>query len=267
MIEDQHERLRGHRIRTTLKRVPGILADLEPTPKRGSGAGTSEPKLPISETVLEAGDVLRSVFVTWARITMEERHVPPPTEDTIPALAAYLTYHSEWLGRHPAGDEAEDEIADAVANLERLTDQPSATVFAGRCPECGGAIYGKEGRDGGDVHDTRRARRGMRHHRQRRRRTPAAPRASRQHVRIRRRHSRDPARRGGHGAQVGESRAPGRILRRRDQGGAMADRIRHGADRDPRTRRYAWQRNDNGSVADENLSHPLEAPDLTLSVV
>ena len=25
MIEDQHERLRGHRIRTTLKRVPGIL--------------------------------------------------------------------------------------------------------------------------------------------------------------------------------------------------------------------------------------------------
>ena len=146
MIEDQHERLRGHRIRTTLKRVPGILADLEPTPKRGGGAGTSEPKLPISETVLEAGSVLRSVLVSWARITMEERHVPPPTEDTIPALAAYLTYHSEWLGRHPAGDEAEDEIADAVANLERLTDQPSATVFAGRCPECGGAIYGKEGR-------------------------------------------------------------------------------------------------------------------------
>ena len=35
MNEDQHERLRGHRIRTTLKRVPGILADLEPTPKRG----------------------------------------------------------------------------------------------------------------------------------------------------------------------------------------------------------------------------------------
>lgn len=146
MNEDQHERLRGHRIRTTLKRVPGILADLEPTPRRGSGAGSSEPKLPISETVLEAGDVLRSVFVTWARITMEERHVPPPAEDTIPALAAYLTYHSEWLGRHPAGDEAEDEIADAVANLERLTDPPGATVFAGRCPECGNAVYAKQGR-------------------------------------------------------------------------------------------------------------------------
>lgn len=147
MNEDQHERLRGHRIRTTLKRVPGILTDLEPTPKRGGGTGSSEPKLPISETVLEAGDVLRSVFVTWARITMEERHVPPPTEDTIPALAAYLTYHSEWLGKHDAGEEAEDEIADAVANLERLTDPPGATVFAGRCPECRGAIYGKEGRD------------------------------------------------------------------------------------------------------------------------
>ena len=146
MIEDQHERLRGHRIRTTLKRVPGILNDLEPTPKRGGGTGSSEPKLPISETVLEASQVLRNVLVTWARITMEERHVPPPTEDTIPALVAYLTYHSEWLGRHPVGEEAEDEIADAIANLERLTDQPSATVFAGRCPECGGAIYGKEGR-------------------------------------------------------------------------------------------------------------------------
>lgn len=146
MNEDQHERLRGHRIRTTLKRVPGILDDLEPTPKRGGGTGSSEPKLPISETVLDAGYVLRNVLVTWARITMEERHVPPPAEDTIPALAAYLTYHSEWLGKHDAGEEAEDHIADAVANLERLTDQPSATVFAGRCPECGGAIYGKEGR-------------------------------------------------------------------------------------------------------------------------
>ena len=146
MIEDQHERLRGHRIRTTLKRVPHILDDLEPTPRRGSGAGSSEPKLPISETVLEASNVLRNVLVTWARVTMEERHVPPPVEDTMPALAAYLTYHSEWLGKHDAGEEAEDHIADAVANLERLTDPPGATVFAGRCPECGSAVYAKQGR-------------------------------------------------------------------------------------------------------------------------
>ena len=90
--------------------------------------------------------MLRNVLVTWARITMEERHVPPPTEDTIPALVAYLTYHSEWIGRHPVGDEAEEEIADAIANLERLTDQPSSSVFAGRCPMCGSAVYGKEGR-------------------------------------------------------------------------------------------------------------------------
>lgn len=146
MIEDQHERLRGHRIRTTLKRVPHILDDLEPTPRRGSGAGTSEPKLPISETVLEAGDVLRSVLVSWARTTMEERHVPPPTQDTIPALVAYLIYHSEWLGTHPAGNEAEDEMADAIANLERLTDNPGTTIFAGHCPMCGSAVYAKDGR-------------------------------------------------------------------------------------------------------------------------
>ncbi|WP_181275993.1 hypothetical protein [Brevibacterium oceani] len=147
MIEDQHERLRGHRIRMTLKRVPQILDDLEPTPKRGGGAGSSEPLLPISETVLEAGSVLRNVLASWARITMEERHVPRPSRDTLPALAAYLTYHSEWLGKHEAGEEAEDEIADAVANLERLTDQPGASVFAGKCPECGGAVYAKEGRN------------------------------------------------------------------------------------------------------------------------
>lgn len=147
MIEDQHERLRGHRIRQTLKRIPHVLDDLEPTPKRGGGTGSSEPLLPISETVLEAGNVLRNVLVTWARITMKERHVPPPAEDTTPALAAYLTYHSEWLGKHDAGEEAEDEIADAVANLERLTDQPGARVFAGKCPECGGAVYAKEGRN------------------------------------------------------------------------------------------------------------------------
>lgn len=147
MIEDQHERLRGHRIRQTLRRIPDVLDDLEPTPKQGNGRPSAEIKLPISETVLEAGQVLRNVLVSWARITREERHVPPPAEDTLPALAAYLTYHSEWLGRHQAGAEAEDEIADAVANLERLTDNPGTTIFAGHCPTCGEAIYAKEGRN------------------------------------------------------------------------------------------------------------------------
>lgn len=146
MMEDQHERLRGHRIRQTLKRIPQVLDDLEPTPKRGNGRPNAEIKLPISETVLEAGQILRSVLVAWARITREERHVPGPVDDTATGLAAYLTYHSEWLGRHEAGAEAEDEIADAVANLERLTDQPGASVFAGQCPECGSAVYAKESR-------------------------------------------------------------------------------------------------------------------------
>ena len=186
MIEDQHERLRGHRIRTTLKRVPGILDDLEPTPKRGGGTGSSEPKLPISETVLEAWDVLRNVLVTWARITMEERHVPPPAEDTIPALVAYLTYHSEWLGRHPVGEEAEDEIADAIANLERLTDQPSGYRVRREVPRMRGSGLRQGGTGRRYLHDTRRTRRGVRHHRQRQRRTGAAPRPSREHVRIRR---------------------------------------------------------------------------------
>lgn len=146
---DQHERLRGHRIRQTLKRIPQVLDDLEPTPKHGNGRRSAEPKLPISETVLEAGNILRNVLVTWARITREERHVPPPNDDTAQGLAAYLTYHSEWLGKHDAGEEAEDEIADAVANLERLTDSPGTTVFAGHCPQCGSTIYAKEGRNAG----------------------------------------------------------------------------------------------------------------------
>lgn len=149
MIEDQHERLRGHRIRQTLKRIPQVLDDLEPTPKHGNGRPNAEIKLPISETVLEAGQILRSVLVAWARITRDERHVPGPVDDTAMGLAAYLTYHSEWLGKHDAGEEAEDEIADAVANLERLTDQPGTTVFAGHCPNCGTAIYAKEGRNTG----------------------------------------------------------------------------------------------------------------------
>lgn len=149
MIEDQHERLRGHRIRQTLKRIPQVLDDLEPTPKHGNGTPNTEIKLPISETVLEASNVLRNVLVTWARITREERHVPAPTDDTIPGLAAYLTYHSEWLAKHQAGPEAEDEIADAVANLERLTDNPGTTMFAGHCPNCGQAVYAKEGRNTG----------------------------------------------------------------------------------------------------------------------
>ena len=86
---------------------------------------------------------------------MEERHVPPPTEDTIPALVAYLTYHSEWLGRHPVGEEAEDEIADAVANLERLTDQPSALRIRREVPRMRGSDLRQGGADRSDVHGTR----------------------------------------------------------------------------------------------------------------
>ena len=146
MNEDQHERLRGHRIRTTLKRVPGILADLEPTPKRGSGAGTSEPKLPISETVLEAGDVLPLRFRDMG--ADHDGRTPRPTTNRghDPRTRRVPDLPLRMARQTPSRRRGQDEIADAVANLERLTDQPSATVFAGRCPECGGAIYGKEGR-------------------------------------------------------------------------------------------------------------------------
>ena len=86
---------------------------------------------------------------------MEERHVPPPTEDTIPALAAYLTYHSEWLGRHPAGDEAEDEIADAVANLETAHRSAQRDRVCREVPRMRGSDLRQGGAHGGDVHDTR----------------------------------------------------------------------------------------------------------------
>lgn len=144
--EQHHASLRGHRIRITLRSIPGVLEDLEPAPRTGQGGGGTAHPLPISETVLDAQRDLKHTLVSWAKLVSEERHINVMCHDSTRALATWLEGHAEWLGGHDAGEDCEDEIKAAVAHLERLTDRPDNMVFAGNCPRCDTPAYAKEGR-------------------------------------------------------------------------------------------------------------------------
>ena len=143
--QDHTDRLRGHRIRILLRGIPDTLHDLEPAPRHGIGQRPTERQLPISERVLEAKRHLRATLASWALLVAEERHVTPTCGDTTQTIAAWLQEHTEWLGRHPAGNDAEEEIRAAVQQLEHLTDRPGPTIFAGNCPTCDTPAYAPEG--------------------------------------------------------------------------------------------------------------------------
>ena len=145
--QDHIDRLRGHRIRNTLQGIPTILEDLEPTPRTSSnGPRSSERLLPISEKVLTAKTHLHQTLASWALLITEEARVPLDCQTDTESIATWLRQHTEWLAKHDAGQDAEDEIWTAVNDLETLTDRPGPTVFAGNCPTCDTPAYAPEGR-------------------------------------------------------------------------------------------------------------------------
>lgn len=145
--QDHIDSLRGHRIRNTLRGLPSILEDLEPTPRTSSnGPRSTERLLPISEKVLTAKAHTKATLASWALLVAQEASVPIRCHDTMTGIAEWLQQHAEWLAKHDAGQDAEDEIHAAITNLEHLTDRPGPTVFAGNCPTCATPAYAPEGR-------------------------------------------------------------------------------------------------------------------------
>ena len=135
-------------LRRALANVPEILGDLDVTLSRQTSrmgrGGHGEPPLAFDERASEVGYVLRSALVGWVRQLQEAQPEEWPG-DTAQSMAAWLSARLQRLVRHPAAEEAHGEIVAAVRAAERATDRAPERQFAGRCPGCGSALYGKPG--------------------------------------------------------------------------------------------------------------------------
>lgn len=131
-----------------LEAVPDLVRELDTTLSRQTSRTTagkaSVVPLPYDPRASEAGWVLRSALVGWVRVLQEARGEPWPP-DTLPGMAVWLSERLQRLVRHPAAPEAHGEICEAVRAAQRVTDRPAERQFAGRCPGCGSALYGKPG--------------------------------------------------------------------------------------------------------------------------
>ena len=105
--------------------------------------GTLKPNpLPYHGGASHAAGHMKATLVGWARLIHAETGADLPTSDTIAGIAAWMRPRVGWLRYHEAGQEAVDEITDAVADARRVVDRPADRLYAGPC-DCGEALYGR----------------------------------------------------------------------------------------------------------------------------
>lgn len=140
-----------------LAAVQELAADLDVAISRqtamGDG-GTGEPDTLWDERASQAAGALRSTLVGWVRVLQEGVQRVPAIgprcsdcthrtcmywdlsrgpADTMADMARWLTRHHRALLRHPASEEAVDELREAVRQARRATDRPAPLWYAGPC--------------------------------------------------------------------------------------------------------------------------------------
>lgn len=135
--------------------VPAHRSELEVTLTRQAvvgernGGKSAEVPLAYHTGASEALAVLRSALHGWVRVAVEEDDAAWPSEDSLDALARFLQRRLPWLRRHPAADEAVDEITSAIDLARRTVDRPTPRLYAGPCKEqvdgqeCDGELYAR----------------------------------------------------------------------------------------------------------------------------
>lgn len=105
-----------------------------------------EDPLLVSPEAIEAADVARNVFTTWALHVADERGIGTPA-DRLPTVLSWLAHQATWLAHRVEAVEAFDELADAVAVVERAIDTTSRRVYLGPCDVCQRDLYASPGKD------------------------------------------------------------------------------------------------------------------------
>ena len=64
-----------------------------------------------------------------------------------PTVLRYLAEHADKIARHPAAEEAWDEIESTLAAVETAIDTRPSSQYAGRCEVCKRDMYAQPGED------------------------------------------------------------------------------------------------------------------------
>lgn len=105
-------------------------------------SGGRKPGIPLNSRAVEARAALRGLLAAWSELVADERRVAPPPR-TVPAMAAFLGLHLDWLARHPAVGDLADELSAVAAELTRLTQTDGSwRVVVARCShhDCDGDL-------------------------------------------------------------------------------------------------------------------------------
>ncbi|WP_133061536.1 hypothetical protein [Streptosporangium minutum] len=139
------------------------LALTRQTRMGGGGRRGAETPMPWDERAREAGFILKSALVGWARMlsagvqtlqgplcgqacehmTCEYASLGRGPADDMAAIARWLIWHSKALLRREAAAEAVEELTEAVRQARKAVDRPADQVYAGPCDECGSDMYAR----------------------------------------------------------------------------------------------------------------------------
>lgn len=151
-----------------LGNVPSVVEELDIsiTGQRSApivfGSPSATLSLPWHEMAAEAMRELRTILVLWTRLCAEEGVGSGPTElpaDNLPAISRWLMHKVAGLAHHDAGQDALDEITNAIAECERVIFwKRRSRTYLGPCGQrvedeegvvlmdaCAGEVYAEEG--------------------------------------------------------------------------------------------------------------------------
>lgn len=155
------------RLNEALNECPWLDDELEVTITRQrsaaieGGRGSSERGLPWHDKASEARRLLHGLLSTWVRFCDEEgvRGLPNRLpRDNITSMSRWMLHLTHGLSLHDIGNEAVDELTDAIAECQRLVFwKRSARIYLGTCEQrvededgeliresCPGEVYADE---------------------------------------------------------------------------------------------------------------------------
>ncbi|TSB26772.1 hypothetical protein OG422_04510 [Streptomyces sp. NBC_01525] len=108
-------------------------------------SGSRAVGIALDDSVLTLRSEIIELLASWARLVVEERHLPAPGDCSVMGLAGFLDSHVPWLAEHPAAPDFDYEIAallDACRSLHGLAPVARRMPLGGCShPHCTGQLY------------------------------------------------------------------------------------------------------------------------------
>lgn len=113
----------AQQIRNLCDQISDLIETIEPAAPvanysgSDNGGGTTTPKAPMTDSMVEARDNLKQILTSWALLITEEGHHTYTSTNDTTAIAAWIYGHANWMARHPAFADFITELEDAIATI------------------------------------------------------------------------------------------------------------------------------------------------------